>query len=83
MAFIVTQKEKRFFDTFVERGHDKTALINFIKGARNAPMYGAIFHIPNLCPKLKKELSLIYHWRLKFEIDGEQVREYISIVWNF
>ena len=78
----VSKKEKIFYEVFLERGHEKEAVIKFILGARNAPMYGSIFHINGLCTKLKTELSKIYHGKLDFQIDGTDIRTYISITWD-
>ena len=78
----VSKKEKIFYKVFLERGHEKKAVIKFILGARNAPMYGSIFHINGLCTKLKTELSKIHHGKLDFKIDGTDIRTYISITWD-
>ena len=78
----VSKKEKRFYEVFIERGHNQKALVNFILGARKCPMYGSIFHINGLCKKLKSELSKIYHGRLDFDIDGKPVRTFISETWE-
>ncbi len=78
----VSKKEKRFYEVFTERGHGQKELINFILGARRSPMYGSIFHINELCKKLKSELSKIYHGKLDFQIDGKPVRTFISETWD-
>ena len=78
----VTKKEKRFYEVFAERGHDKKTLINFILGARKCPMYASVFHIYGISKELKSEISKIYHCKLDFEIDGKPVRDFISDTWD-
>jgi hypothetical protein len=78
----VTTKEKMFYDEFLKKGIEKSALIHFIKNVRNAPMYGSIFHINLIDKKLKKLLSDIYHYRIEFNIDNTPVRSFISDTWE-
>lgn len=78
----VSVNEKKFFEVFTQRGHEKQSLINFILGARRAPMYGSIFHINGIGQKLKNELSKIYHGKIDFEINGIDARTFISKTWD-
>jgi hypothetical protein len=78
----VTINEKLFFNEFLQRGIEKTALINFIKNVRNCPMYGSIFHINGIDKNLKKLLSDIYHNRIDFNINNTPVRTFISNTWE-
>lgn len=78
----VTLKEKAVYECFISLGIEKKAIINFILGARKAPMYASIFHISGLNQKLKTELSKIYHHKSDLFINGINARDFISDTWD-
>ena len=78
----VTLKEKAVYDFFISLGIEGKAIVNFILGARKAPMYASIFHITGLDKKLKTELSKIYHHKSDLCINGVPARDFISDTWD-